>query len=465
MSTATDADDEKLNDLFEYFETATGLVYSFTILRNVVRLHGKLVDDRRKCKLEKVMVDQEDHCSDEKEESSSSSSSWRFWASDTTLDQVEFNRPELIITDKGSVQKMNISRNLMYPVTPAAIKLFLDENRKYFVDTNDGKGTMKFNTEWSDFGKPIQGWFGRTSKNEDDEKDLYFQMVAEAGMKMNQEILEYDDTFVTSDGGGLVHGLIVNKTNKWLSIIFRGTAGNSEWDINFNYNLTDDGNYGEGALTHDGFTEYLMGERGCDAKNRSYLERIIASINYAYENNPDVTSDYKLYISGHSLGGALATMTAFHLAHLKEKNDDSVRNFPTKISAVTFAAPLVGNAEYNDQYERLEKSGFLRHVRLTNEGDVVPTQPVLFGIQKVKIRGDPYKFVQNGMNLNLVDNAKTEISYRITKSAGSQMSPWSLGYHLLPEFRKRWGEPNNEGSLQLTVKELYKEVIENNDVV
>jgi len=303
--------------------------------------------------------------------------------------------------------------------------------------------------------------------NENDAKDLYFQNIAKEGMKMDQEIVEYDDTFIAPDGGGLIHGVMVNKTNKWISVVFRGTysTARSEWEVNFNYLLTGGGNYGKGALTHEGFTGYLMGERGCDAKSRSYLERIIASINYAYKNNPDVTSDYKLYISGHSLGGALATMTAFHLAHLKEKNDDSVRNFPTKISAVTFAAPLVGNAEYNDQYERLEKTGFLRHVRLTNEGDVVPTQPVLFGIQKVKIRGDPYKFVQNGMNLNLVDNAKTEISYRITKSAGSQMSPWSIGYHLLPEFRKRWGEPNNEGSLQLTVKELYKEVIENNDVV
>jgi len=442
-----DADDEKLGELFNVFETTTGLVYSFTILRNLVRLHDLDVDDRRKCKLEKVMNDKEDdHSSDEKEMDPSL----------TSLEQISFDRPELIITDKGSIKKMNMSRNLMYPVTVAAIKLFLDENRKYFVDLNDGKGTVKFNTNWRNFGKPIQGWFGRTSKNEVDAKDLYFQLVAEAGVKMNQEIVEYDDTFVSADGGGLVQGLIVNKTKKWLSVIFRGTAGNSEWGTNFNYNLTDDGKYGDGALIHQGFANYLMGKRSCDATNRTYLERIIASINYAYEKNPEVTSDYKLFISGHSLGGALATMTAFHFAHLKEQDHPSVRNFPKKIRAVTFAAPLVGNFEYNVQYERLEKDGFLRHVRFTNEGDVVPTRPILFGIQKVAISGTPDKFEQNGMNVNLSAYQKATIGYRITKSAGSQISPWSVGYHALPVFKQRWDEPNNEETRQLTVKELYK---------
>mmetsp|Transcript_16389 Transcript_16389/g.18100 ORF Transcript_16389/g.18100 Transcript_16389/m.18100 type:complete len:470 (-) Transcript_16389:86-1495(-) len=459
MSTATDADDEKLHDLFEYFCTVSELVYSFGTLRTLVRLHDEDVDDRRKCKLEKVMVDEEDVCKEDNcDDEEKKRSLVRLFGRDKV--QVEFDNPELIITDKGSIKKMNINRNLLYPVTPAAIKLFLDNNRKYFVDANDGYGTLEFNPDWNDFGKPVQGWFGRTHVNENDAKDLSFQNIAEEGMKMNQKIIEYDDTFITSDGGGLTHGVIVNKTNKWISVVFRGTYALSEWKVNFNYLFTDDGNYGKGALTHEGFTGFLMGERGCDAKSRSYLERIIASINDKYEKHPDVTSDYKLFISGHSLGGALATMTAFHLAHLKEKNDDSVRNFPKKIRAVTFAAPLAGNVEYSDHYERLEKNGYLRHIRFTNEGDVVPTQPTLFGIEKIAISGDPTKYKQNGVNLNLVNNAKaqTEIVHGSagTKSTISQLSPWSGSYHSLPEFQKRWNEPSNEASRQLTVKELYE---------
>jgi len=449
LDTSVDNDDgEKLEELVDYFMTANNFVYSFTILRHLVRWHDPEVDNRRKCELDGVMVKKEDHC-DKKEEELISSKSY---------EQVEFNRPELIITDAGSIQKTNIMRNLRYPVTPAAIKVFLDENRKYFIEANDKYGGLEFNSNWRDFGKPLPGWFGYTNENEADKKELIVQSYAKEQMKTDQLILEYDDTFQEEDGGGLVHCLILNKTKNWLCVVFRGTIGSKDWDADFDYNLSDIGEYGEGSLIHQGFGSYLFGERGCDVKNnqkRTYVERIIDSINYAYENNPDVTSDCKLYITGHSLGAALASTLAFHLAHLKKKDDNSVRNFPTKIRAVTFAAPLVGNDKYNTQYEHLEKNGFLRHIRMTNIGDAVPCEMALFGLEKIIIKGEPSKFVQNGLNLMLSSNVKTDIKYDNTTTLLSQLGFRSRTIHGLPEYNSYWCSHYNDELRQLTVKEAY----------
>jgi len=406
---------------------------------------------------------------------------WKFWGSDTTLDQVEFHRPELIITDKASIQKINMHRNLKHPVTAAALKLFVEENRKYLVLDNDGYGGFQFNTDWRNFGEPVQGWFGRTSEythdKENEKERLWFQQKLQEQVEWGAEIIDYDDTYVVGDNEGLVYGLILNKAKKCLCVVFRGTVGDiidglglgTMWQANFNFELSDDGEYGEGARIHQGFGDYLFGKRGCDDENHTYLYRIIASINDAYKQNSEVSSDYKLYISGHSLGGGLASLLGFHIARLKEMNDELVQCLPKKIKVVTFAAPSSGNEEYNAQYKRLEEKGFLRHLRITNDGDPVPTAPPKIPFV---VSGDPSQLLQNGVNLVLFSNAKSYIkSNENITTFGSQLSLRnSRTFHGLPEFEKRWGPYNpanpanplkgspdyNKDFRPLTLKKFYE---------
>jgi len=482
--TTTVDDDETLNELVSYLLDYNYFVYSYTELRYVVRRHDAGVDDRRKVVHTDVMVHQEDYCTnDEKKASLASSSSWwKFWASDTTLDQVEFDQPELIITDKSSIQKPTQNRNLKHPVTAAALKLFVEKNRKYLVLDNGGSGTHQFNTDWRDFGKPVQGWFGRTSEympdKETEKERLWFQQKLQEQVEWDVEIIDYDDTYLKGDKEGLVHGLILNKKQKCFCVVFRGTVGNkfdgflelgTAWQNNFNYELSDDGKYGEGARIHKGFGDYLFGKRGCDGENHTYLYRIIASVNNAFKKYSEDSSDYKLYITGHSLGGGLASLLGFHIARLKEMNDKSVQYLPMKIKVVTFAAPMAGNKEHNVQYKRLEETGFLRHLRITNDGDVVPTQPPKIPFV---VYGDPSNFVQTGVNLVLSSNAKSYIKSNNTVTTfRSQLSLRNAStFHSLPEFEKRWGPYNpanpanplegtpdyNQDFRPLTLKEFYE---------
>ncbi|GAX81322.1 hypothetical protein CEUSTIGMA_g8753.t1 [Chlamydomonas eustigma] len=88
------------------------------------------------------------------------------------------------------------------------------------------------------------------------------------------------------------------------------------------------------------------------------------------------TSDsWRVMITGHSLGGALATICAYDL---------SVRLSPVKklqrISMYSFGAPRAGNKKFSEQYNLVVRDSW----RCTNSKDVVPSVPRLLGYSHVR---------------------------------------------------------------------------------
>ena len=57
---------------------------------------------------------------------------------------------------------------------------------------------------------------------------------------------------------------------------------------------------------------------------------------------------FQIYCTGHSLGGALATLAAFDISRAMEWV-----NRPTKIICYTFGAPRIGNYAFAETYDRL----------------------------------------------------------------------------------------------------------------
>jgi hypothetical protein len=49
------------------------------------------------------------------------------------------------------------------------------------------------------------------------------------------------------------------------------------------------------------------------------------------------------------------------------------------VIAITFASPNVGDELFNKAYQRLEKKGLVRHIRVSNAGDIVPVSVPGFG--------------------------------------------------------------------------------------
>ena len=73
----------------------------------------------------------------------------------------------------------------------------------------------------------------------------------------------------------------------------------------------------------------------------------------------------QLYISGHSLGGALATLFVFEIASMP---DDVI---PKPVSCFTFGAPYVGDESFRRANSLLQSLGKLRHLRVCNHKDLV----------------------------------------------------------------------------------------------
>jgi len=95
--------------------------------------------------------------------------------------------------------------------------------------------------------------------------------------------------------------------------------------------------------------------------------------------DPEIKRTYKLYATGHSLGGALATLFSFYVSaySLQEGKDESL--IPAPISCISIASPRVGEGSFQASFELLERKRKLRHLRIYNENDPVPMMPKTSG--------------------------------------------------------------------------------------
>lgn len=117
------------------------------------------------------------------------------------------------------------------------------------------------------------------------------------------------------------------------------------------------------VLIHRGFRRYI----GL-ADNVGTCNRIINLLEDLMEEAKGQYSEYSVYVTGHSLGGALAQVFAFLLAG-GTRLDKFFRNF--RVTCVSFASPPVGDHRFKECYEMLERKRRLRHLRFSNSGDPV----------------------------------------------------------------------------------------------
>lgn len=84
---------------------------------------------------------------------------------------------------------------------------------------------------------------------------------------------------------------------------------------------------------------------------------------------------WRVIVTGHSLGGALATLCAFELSSRRGPNRAN-----QEISMYTFGAPRAGNAIFASQFNSLVPDSW----RITNNRDIVPSVPRLLGYSHVR---------------------------------------------------------------------------------
>lgn len=204
-----------------------------------------------------------------------------------------------------------------------------------------------------------------------------------------------------------VYAVMKDEHRKRIIITFRGSVGgNEDWNRNFqafNSNikvspvissLMED-KYNETVLVHQGFREYLFDNDHRFPKER--IEEIVTDVNKVHEPG------YQIYVSGHSLGGALASLLAYRLGGGKE---DWI---PKPVNCITFSSPMVGSEGFRLAFEKLEEKGLVRYFRITNNEDVVPAvPPISFGFDsdsKIKRLTQLFLYKHVGIHLDFYSDS------------------------------------------------------------
>lgn len=163
--------------------------------------------------------------------------------------------------------------------------------------------------------------------------------------------VEFRDTVATDTTGFVA----VDRTNRNVICTFRGSTSARNWLSNLNFfpRPTD---ICPGCAVHEGFSRAVGEVRG----------RVVPGIRAALAANPG----FDVVVTGHSLGGALATITAAE-----------VRKAGISAALYTYGAPRVGNKAFADFVGAQAGGNF----RVTNANDLVPRLPPReFGYAHVK---------------------------------------------------------------------------------
>ena len=154
-------------------------------------------------------------------------------------------------------------------------------------------------------------------------------------------------TFIDDESTDLQIGITINDEQKHLAVVFRGSESLTDWyyDLQvYKMNLKDD------IWIHSGFYKQLH----TDNIHKCIISKVKSIL--------DIHPDYKVFVTGHSLGGALATLFGYILSH----------EITNHVTVVSFASPRIGNKPWKKSFEQKEN---LKHYRVTNNRDMITATP------------------------------------------------------------------------------------------
>jgi len=352
-------------------------------------------------------------------------------------ENVEFKESYLVDTQFApDANRIYETTYMKHSMDPADLLRFVDLNRGYFKET-DTQSIL----------------FDKTGTNT---KKISFEEGVESLQEKNNDVhvVECDD----SDGNEklkseLVYSIVLNRNERRVTVVFRGSVTSRDWIQNFEFwgVLPDEvkGFAKEGTKMHRGFCDYLFEYKLKNEVETKY-ERIVKSLREIYTSTKkgyDGIEDYSLYVTGHSLGGAMAQILAFTLAG--SNLDFLPKDKPVR--AITFASPEVGDSGYVASFMELEKASKLRHIRVSNQGDAVP---IVFNLTPI------HTFEQPGVNVHVYKDNEATVQYnKINKFF---VNPFKASKRHTPlEYRQHlFGVKENENLINTSTRKLYEDYAE-----
>jgi predicted lipase len=208
--------------------------------------------------------------------------------------------------------------------------------------------------------------------------------------------------FVDDENTDVQAAVTVAEGQKRICVVFRGSESRSDWYYDlmlFKRRLPHLGH--SDVSVHSGFHTQLT-EGGT-------YNNIAASVRELLDENPD----FSVYVTGHSLGGALSTLFGFMFSH----------EVSVPVVVASFASPRVGNYKWKEAFEAKPN---LYHYRVTNKRDVVTAFPV-------------YRYYHVGDNIQLADTERKCFARNVARGwfDESIFTCWSPSEHDCELYYKR----------------------------
>ncbi|XP_066348335.1 uncharacterized protein [Miscanthus floridulus] len=163
-----------------------------------------------------------------------------------------------------------------------------------------------------------------------------------------------------------------DSSRRRLVVAFRGTEQSRWKDLRTDLMLVPAGLNPE-RLGGD-FKQEVQVHSGFLGAYDSVRNRIMTLIKYAVgfqdEEDAETIPSWHVYVTGHSLGGALATLLALELS-----SSQMAKNGVIFVTMYNFGSPRVGNRRFAEVYNAKVKDSW----RIVNHRDIIPTVPRLMG--------------------------------------------------------------------------------------
>lgn len=280
------------------------------------------------------------------------------------------------------------------------------------------------------------------------------ERVEQSDMERPLTLEHFDDKHQQHE---MVYGVAKDDINRRITLVFRGTENELAFKTNWLTNLSVAKKFvplpssskgkifkNDGIWIHSGFYGYMFEETfdDSDDPNLHKYDEVLRHVKTLLKENPD----YKLYVTGHSLGGALSSLASFFMA-----SDPEITK---PVSCLNFAAPRIGDENYLNASRELENAGHLRICRVINDKDSIPLAPM-------------FNYYHAGFQVRLYNDASNqpEISYPKLKEsrfnrfrrmwANSIIKSFNFAYDH-GEYRERI-EENKEALEKFSLNELYED--------
>eukprot|EP00970_Alexandrium_tamarense_P018136 scaffold13320_cov215-Alexandrium_tamarense.AAC.20 len=180
----------------------------------------------------------------------------------------------------------------------------------------------------------------------------------------------------------LVYAVGINHVEERITVVFRGSVTKADFmtdakismihvsepstTASFN-NISNSIAQSTTIGIHQGFYDYLFSSK---SGKPSKYEEIMSHVQHLFNESSNRRKQYKLYVTGHSLGGALATLFGYFAA-------SSASDVPLPVTIVSVASPRVGNLNFARSFTEMESQGKIRHLRIANHKDPVTLGPTV----------------------------------------------------------------------------------------